>query len=73
MTREELDDDDFGACNGSAVENKAIVLRDVDRALGVQKPPRIEYIFVEPSMYRQRNSCVLACSLQKTTCLFDVK
>jgi hypothetical protein len=39
---------DFGAAGGSEISNKASVLAEIDRALGVNKPPAVEYIFVEP-------------------------
>jgi len=51
------ENEDFGAPElplysppgGSEITNKESVLGKIDRALGVQKPPAVEYIFVEPS------------------------
>jgi hypothetical protein len=39
---------DFGAPDGSEISNKDSILQEIDEALGVSKPPDIEYIFVEP-------------------------
>lgn len=38
----------FGAKNGPEIVNKATVLAEIDRTLGVSKPPALEVIFVEP-------------------------
>jgi len=39
---------DFGAPNGTEISNKATLLTEIDRALGVHKPPDLEYLFVLP-------------------------
>lgn len=39
---------DFGARNGTELANKGWVLPEVDRTLGVSRPPALEYIFVRP-------------------------
>ena len=38
----------FGAKGGPTIRNKDSILADVDRALGREKPPAIEYLFVAP-------------------------
>lgn len=38
----------LGAPGGPEIENKNSILSDIDRVLGVSKPPAIEFIFVEP-------------------------
>ncbi|KAL6075885.1 Transmembrane protein [Balamuthia mandrillaris] len=40
--------EDFGLRNGTEVSNKTTVLREVDAVLGRDKPPAVEFIFVEP-------------------------
>eukprot|EP01104_Vermistella_antarctica_P004081 TRINITY_DN1458_c0_g1_i2.p1 TRINITY_DN1458_c0_g1~~TRINITY_DN1458_c0_g1_i2.p1 ORF type:complete len:411 (+),score=52.84 TRINITY_DN1458_c0_g1_i2:88-1320(+) len=39
----------FGRCDGVEVANKDTFLSEVDQCLGHDKPPLIEFIFVEPS------------------------
>jgi hypothetical protein len=39
---------DFGARNGPEIANKSTILHEVDQALGLSKPPAVEYIFVRP-------------------------
>lgn len=39
---------DFGAKNGSPIANKDAILPAVDAALGVSRPPALEYIWVRP-------------------------
>jgi hypothetical protein len=47
---------DFGANHGAEIENKATVMKDVDRAAGRTSPPALEYIFVRPlAMYKFRS------------------
>lgn len=38
----------LGAPHGPAIDNKSTVLGDVDRALGFDRPPAVEYILVQP-------------------------
>lgn len=40
--------DDFGCPHGTPIENKATILQDVDRALGFDSPPALEYVLVQP-------------------------
>lgn len=40
--------DDFGRTDGSPIENKDTILQDVDRALGYDSPPALEYVLVQP-------------------------
>jgi len=39
---------DFGTAFGTEISNKGSVLADIDRVIGVNKPPDIEYLFVLP-------------------------
>jgi hypothetical protein len=38
----------LGAPGGPEIANKNTILGEIDEALGVRKPPAIEFIFVEP-------------------------
>src|SRR5690606_30443917 len=38
----------FGAPRGAEISNKYTILEEIDEALGVSKPPAVEYIFVQP-------------------------
>jgi len=38
----------LGAPGGQEIDNKHTILSEIDRSLGVTKPPAIEFIFVEP-------------------------
>lgn len=40
--------DDFGAEFGTPISNINTILPEIDRALGRNKPPDIEYLYVEP-------------------------
>lgn len=42
--------EDFGAANGTPIENKGTILNEIDASLKASKPPAIEYIFVQVVM-----------------------
>jgi hypothetical protein len=41
----------LGAPGGPEIDNKNTILGEIDEALGVRKPPAIEFIFVEPYLF----------------------
>lgn len=41
----------LGAPGGPEIDNKSTILSEIDQLLGVNKPPAIEFIFVEPYLY----------------------
>jgi hypothetical protein len=41
----------LGSPGGPEIDNKHTILKEVDDALGVKKPPDVEFIFVEPYPY----------------------
>lgn len=38
----------LGAPGGPEIDNKNTILSEIDKLLGVSKPPAVEFIFVEP-------------------------
>lgn len=53
----------LGAPHGPEISNKDTILKEIDAALGCNKPPAIEYLFVEVRDERVWRYLELSCAL----------